>query len=172
MCYVDMETQIGWMGTPVNALHSTPPPGIQGFARSQVAKADETNIQHGTEVNLQQGTEANLQKRWRNPSITGLNYDMLCLDLVDKRWASEMGKMDTMVLFDVNRRPCPAISGPLLAELFVSDNGGPLTIDIFPFIGLYVEPDFSIDFVFFPNSTASPPSHPLVDGSITYTNAS
>ncbi|KAJ4953888.1 hypothetical protein NE237_030720 [Protea cynaroides] len=53
---------------------------------------------------------------------------------------------------------------------FLSDNGGPLTINIYPFLSLYADPDFPIDFAFFPNSTTSPPSHPLVDGSITYTN--
>ncbi|KAJ4962676.1 hypothetical protein NE237_022615 [Protea cynaroides] len=65
------------------ALHSTPQPGIQGLARSQVTEADETNIQHGTKVDLQQGTEADLQKEMEK-SITGLNCNMLCLDSVDE----------------------------------------------------------------------------------------
>ncbi|XP_042516936.1 glucan endo-1,3-beta-glucosidase 5-like [Macadamia integrifolia] len=53
---------------------------------------------------------------------------------------------------------------------FLSDNGCPLAINIYPFLSLYADPNFPVDFAFFPNSSTSPPSHPLVDGSITYTN--
>lgn len=48
---------------------------------------------------------------------------------------------------------------------FLSDNGGPLTINIYPFLSLYADPNFPVDYAFF-NGVASP----VVDGSITYTN--
>ncbi|KAK3213306.1 hypothetical protein Dsin_018012 [Dipteronia sinensis] len=49
---------------------------------------------------------------------------------------------------------------------FLSDNGAPLTINIYPFLSLYADPNFPIDFAFFNASGAAP----VVDGSITYTN--
>ncbi|TXG61752.1 hypothetical protein EZV62_013115 [Acer yangbiense] len=49
---------------------------------------------------------------------------------------------------------------------FLSDNGAPLTINIYPFLSLYDDPNFPIDFAFFNASGAAP----VVDGSITYTN--
>ncbi|CAN4084886.1 unnamed protein product [Withania somnifera] len=48
---------------------------------------------------------------------------------------------------------------------FLSDNGGPLTINIYPFLSLYADPHFPIDFAFFSGT-----SSPVVDGSISYTN--
>ncbi|KAK4785080.1 hypothetical protein SAY86_001769 [Trapa natans] len=52
---------------------------------------------------------------------------------------------------------------------FLSDNGAPLTINIYPFLSLYADPNFPIDYAFFSNgSAAAPPA--VVDGSISYTN--
>ncbi|KAJ7955364.1 Glucan endo-1,3-beta-glucosidase-like protein [Quillaja saponaria] len=48
---------------------------------------------------------------------------------------------------------------------FLSDNGAPLTINIYPFLSLYADPDFPKDYAFFNGSAA-----PVVDGSISYTN--
>ncbi|CAN4084897.1 unnamed protein product [Withania somnifera] len=48
---------------------------------------------------------------------------------------------------------------------FLSDNGGPLTINIYPFLSLYADPHFPVDFAFFSGT-----SSPVVDGSISYTN--
>ncbi|XWS72345.1 hypothetical protein CRYUN_Cryun02cG0032100 [Craigia yunnanensis] len=48
---------------------------------------------------------------------------------------------------------------------FLQDNGGPLTINIYPFLSLQADPNFPKEYAFF-NNTASP----LVDGSIIYTN--
>jgi hypothetical protein len=48
---------------------------------------------------------------------------------------------------------------------FLSDNGGPLTINIYPFLSLYADPHFPLDYAFFNGSAA-----PIVDGSISYTN--
>ncbi|KAK4355397.1 hypothetical protein RND71_024368 [Anisodus tanguticus] len=48
---------------------------------------------------------------------------------------------------------------------FLRDNGGPLTINIYPFLSLYADPHFPIDFAFFSGT-----SSPVVDGSISYTN--
>ncbi|XP_043721266.1 glucan endo-1,3-beta-glucosidase 5-like [Telopea speciosissima] len=53
---------------------------------------------------------------------------------------------------------------------FLSDNGCPLAINIYPFLSLYADPNFPFDFAFFPNNTTTSASIPLVDGSITYTN--
>lgn len=52
---------------------------------------------------------------------------------------------------------------------FLSDNGGPLTINIYPFLSLHMDPNFPIDYAFF-SSGASSSSSVVVDGSITYTN--
>ncbi|KAG1364167.1 glucan endo-1,3-beta-glucosidase 6 [Cocos nucifera] len=49
---------------------------------------------------------------------------------------------------------------------FLSDNAAPFTVNIYPFISLYNDPNFPIDYAFF-NGT---PASPVVDGSITYTN--
>ncbi|KAF5481592.1 hypothetical protein F2P56_002232 [Juglans regia] len=48
---------------------------------------------------------------------------------------------------------------------FLSDNGGILTINIYPFLSLYADPHFPLDYAFFNGSAA-----PVVDGSISYTN--
>ncbi|KAI3724935.1 hypothetical protein L1987_64703 [Smallanthus sonchifolius] len=48
---------------------------------------------------------------------------------------------------------------------FLSDNGAPLTINIYPFLSLYADPHFPIDFAFFAGTNA-----PVVDGSVSYTN--
>ncbi|KAL8040133.1 hypothetical protein ABFX02_10G078900 [Erythranthe guttata] len=48
---------------------------------------------------------------------------------------------------------------------FISDNGAPLTINIYPYLSLHADPNFPIDFAFFDGGAT-----PLVDGSITYTN--
>ncbi|KAG0503307.1 hypothetical protein HPP92_003379 [Vanilla planifolia] len=48
---------------------------------------------------------------------------------------------------------------------FQSDNGSPFTVNIYPFISLYNDPNFPVDYAFFDGT-----SSPVVDGSITYTN--
>ncbi|KAF5789132.1 putative glucan endo-1,3-beta-D-glucosidase [Helianthus annuus] len=48
---------------------------------------------------------------------------------------------------------------------FLSDNGAPLTINIYPFLSLYADPHFPVDFAFFAGTNA-----PVVDGSVSYTN--
>lgn len=48
---------------------------------------------------------------------------------------------------------------------FLRDNGGPLTINIYPFLSLYADPNFPFDYAFFNGS-----AQPVVDGSISYTN--
>ncbi|KAL3532759.1 hypothetical protein ACH5RR_006280 [Cinchona calisaya] len=48
---------------------------------------------------------------------------------------------------------------------FLNDNGGPLTINIYPFLSLYADPHFPVDYAFFDGASA-----PVVDGAITYTN--
>lgn len=48
---------------------------------------------------------------------------------------------------------------------FLSDNGGPFTVNIYPFISLYSDPNFPVDYAFFDGT-----SSPVVDGSTTYNN--
>ncbi|XP_059634657.1 glucan endo-1,3-beta-glucosidase 5 [Cornus florida] len=48
---------------------------------------------------------------------------------------------------------------------FLSDSGSPLTINIYPFLSLYADTHFPIDFAFFSGT-----SSPVVDGPISYTN--
>jgi glucan endo-1,3-beta-glucosidase 5/6 len=48
---------------------------------------------------------------------------------------------------------------------FLSDSGGAFTVNIYPFISLYSDPDFPVDYAFFEGA-----SSPIVDGSLTYTN--
>lgn len=48
---------------------------------------------------------------------------------------------------------------------FLQDNGGTLTINIYPFLSLYADPHFPIDYAFF-----SPSAAPIVDGPISYSN--
>ncbi|KAI4344675.1 hypothetical protein L6164_011874 [Bauhinia variegata] len=48
---------------------------------------------------------------------------------------------------------------------FLSQNDGPLTINIYPFLSLQSDPNFPKEYAFFNGSAA-----PVVDGSITYTN--
>lgn len=48
---------------------------------------------------------------------------------------------------------------------FLSDNGGAFTVNIYPFISLYIEPNFPKDYAFFEGAAS-----PIVDGSATYTN--
>ncbi|KAL5698610.1 glucan endo-1,3-beta-D-glucosidase [Ranunculus cassubicifolius] len=52
---------------------------------------------------------------------------------------------------------------------FLSDNACPLTINIYPFLSLYADPHFPIDYAFFPTGGGAS-SQPVVDGSISYTN--
>ncbi|KAG9443893.1 hypothetical protein H6P81_015233 [Aristolochia fimbriata] len=48
---------------------------------------------------------------------------------------------------------------------FLINNGAPLTINIYPFLSLYADPNFPLDYAFFAGA-----ANPIVDGSITYTN--
>ncbi|CAM8963801.1 unnamed protein product [Rhodiola kirilowii] len=48
---------------------------------------------------------------------------------------------------------------------FLNDNGGPLTINIYPFLSLNMDPNFPVDYAFFSGAAS-----PVVDGSISYTN--
>lgn len=48
---------------------------------------------------------------------------------------------------------------------FLSDNGAPFTVNIYPFISLYDDPNFPVDYAFFDGSSSS-----IVDGSLTYSN--
>ncbi|KAL8209370.1 hypothetical protein R6Q57_006102 [Mikania cordata] len=48
---------------------------------------------------------------------------------------------------------------------FLTKNGAPLTINIYPFLSLYADPHFPIDFAFFAGTNA-----PVMDGSVAYTN--
>ncbi|KAL5208869.1 hypothetical protein ABZP36_033304 [Zizania latifolia] len=48
---------------------------------------------------------------------------------------------------------------------FLSDTGGAFTVNIYPFISLYSDPNFPVDYAFFEDV-----SSPIVDGSATYTN--
>lgn len=48
---------------------------------------------------------------------------------------------------------------------FLSDNGGPFTVNIYPFISLYNDPNFPIDFAFFDNA-----SSPINDNGRVYEN--
>ncbi|XP_052182901.1 glucan endo-1,3-beta-glucosidase 5 [Diospyros lotus] len=48
---------------------------------------------------------------------------------------------------------------------FLSNNGGPLTINIYPFLSLYDDPHFPVDYAFFSGNAT-----PVVDGSVSYTN--
>ncbi|GAV73996.1 Glyco_hydro_17 domain-containing protein/X8 domain-containing protein [Cephalotus follicularis] len=48
---------------------------------------------------------------------------------------------------------------------FLDNNGAPLTVNIYPFISLYSDPNFPVEYAFF-NTTSTQ----IVDGTITYTN--
>ncbi|XP_038983788.1 glucan endo-1,3-beta-glucosidase 6-like [Phoenix dactylifera] len=48
---------------------------------------------------------------------------------------------------------------------FLSDNAAPFTVNIYPFISLYSDPNFPVEYAFFDGSSA-----PVVDGSATYDN--
>lgn len=48
---------------------------------------------------------------------------------------------------------------------FLSNNGGPLTINIYPFLSLQADPNFPKEYAFFGST-----SNPIVDGSTTYNN--
>lgn len=48
---------------------------------------------------------------------------------------------------------------------FLSDNEAPLTINIYPFLSLYADSHFPVDYAFFEGSAA-----PVIDGQIAYTN--
>ncbi|KAJ8644351.1 hypothetical protein MRB53_006099 [Persea americana] len=48
---------------------------------------------------------------------------------------------------------------------FLSDNAAPFTVNIYPFISLYLNPDFPVDYAFFDGTTS-----PVNDGGTTYSN--
>ncbi|KAL2503317.1 O-Glycosyl hydrolase family 17 protein [Forsythia ovata] len=48
---------------------------------------------------------------------------------------------------------------------FLDNNGAPFTVNIYPFLSLYADPHFPVEYAFFDGT-----SSPVVDGSITYTN--
>ncbi|KAH9331128.1 hypothetical protein KI387_003236 [Taxus chinensis] len=48
---------------------------------------------------------------------------------------------------------------------FLNDNGGPFTVNIYPFLSLYADEGFPVNFAFFDGD-----STPVVDGKIQYTN--
>nr|GEX13311.1 glucan endo-1,3-beta-glucosidase 6-like [Tanacetum cinerariifolium] len=48
---------------------------------------------------------------------------------------------------------------------FLNDNGSPFTVNIYPFISLYLSPDFPVEYAFFDGKAT-----PVTDGGTTYTN--
>ncbi|XP_065019031.1 glucan endo-1,3-beta-glucosidase 6-like [Musa acuminata AAA Group] len=48
---------------------------------------------------------------------------------------------------------------------FLSDNAAPFTVNIYPFISLYSDPNFPVDYAFFEGN-----SSPVIDGTTSYTN--
>ncbi|XP_021813636.1 glucan endo-1,3-beta-glucosidase 6 [Prunus avium] len=48
---------------------------------------------------------------------------------------------------------------------FLSDNGAPFTVNIYPFISLYIDSNFPVDYAFFDGNAS-----PITDGSLTYYN--
>ncbi|RZC56818.1 hypothetical protein C5167_015663 [Papaver somniferum] len=48
---------------------------------------------------------------------------------------------------------------------FLNDNGAPFTVNIYPFISLYIDANFPVDYAFFEGNGA-----PIIDGGISYTN--
>ncbi|CAL9106684.1 unnamed protein product [Musa acuminata var. zebrina] len=48
---------------------------------------------------------------------------------------------------------------------FLNDNAAPFTVNIYPFISLYSDPNFPVDYAFFEGSSSA-----VVDGSVTYSN--
>ncbi|KAF0921405.1 hypothetical protein E2562_006973 [Oryza meyeriana var. granulata] len=65
----------------------------------------------------------------------------------------------------------PDISGLMVSLVrFLLDNGGFLTINIYPFLSLYDDQNFPVDYAYFP-APGSPPSQASVqDGGVLYTN--
>lgn len=65
----------------------------------------------------------------------------------------------------------PDIAGLMVSLVrFLLDNGGVLTINIYPFLSLYADPNFPVDYAYFP-SPGQPPSQASVqDGGVLYTN--
>lgn len=60
----------------------------------------------------------------------------------------------------------PEIHDDMMSILkFLNDNAAPISINIYPFLSLYADPNFPVEYAFFNGN-----STPLVDGSITYTN--
>ncbi|CAN6363207.1 unnamed protein product [Urochloa humidicola] len=65
-----------------------------------------------------------------------------------------------------------------MAELarLLNASGAPLTVNIYPFLSLYGNPDFPLDYAFFDSNSgggkaaAAPPPKPVIDGKINYTN--
>ncbi|CAA6664568.1 unnamed protein product [Spirodela intermedia] len=56
---------------------------------------------------------------------------------------------------------------PLMVSIarFLLDNGSPLAINIYPFLSLYADPHFPVEYAFFDGGAA-----PVVDGAVSYTN--
>ncbi|XP_076931988.1 glucan endo-1,3-beta-glucosidase 6-like [Bidens hawaiensis] len=48
---------------------------------------------------------------------------------------------------------------------FLNDNGSPFTVNIYPFISLYTDPNFPVEYAFFDGNAT-----PVIDGGTTYTN--
>ncbi|KAI3780855.1 hypothetical protein L2E82_10848 [Cichorium intybus] len=48
---------------------------------------------------------------------------------------------------------------------FLNDNGSPFTVNIYPFISLYIDSNFPVEYVFFDGNAT-----PVNDGGTTYTN--
>ncbi|KAI3901583.1 hypothetical protein MKW92_035325 [Papaver armeniacum] len=48
---------------------------------------------------------------------------------------------------------------------FLNDNGAPFTVNIYPFISLYIDANFPVDYAFFEGNGT-----PIIDGGISYTN--
>ncbi|KAL6594073.1 hypothetical protein ACP70R_048974 [Stipagrostis hirtigluma subsp. patula] len=65
----------------------------------------------------------------------------------------------------------PDIQGLMVSLVrFLLDNGGVLTINIYPFLSLYADPNFPMDYAFFPAPGAAPSQASVQDGNVLYTN--
>ncbi|CAL4923049.1 unnamed protein product [Urochloa decumbens] len=65
----------------------------------------------------------------------------------------------------------PDISGLMVSLVrFLLDNGGILAINIYPFLSLDADPNFPVDYAFFPSPGAPPSQASVQDGNVLYTN--
>ncbi|CAN1162562.1 Glucan endo-1,3-beta-glucosidase 5 [Linum perenne] len=146
-----------------------------------VAKNLSSHVSHGVDIRyVAVGNEAFLKALNGTYMASTLPALQKIQSAISKAGLSNKVKVSTPLNADVyesaSNRPSDGDFRADIRDLmmsivkFLSDNGSPFIVNIYPFISLYKDSNFPVGFAFFDSNSSTSSSAPIDDGGTTYTN--